>query len=395
MVRSTAPRRVAVLGTVWFEGSHADVIIPKIVEGWTLDGVAHEVDLEVVAVYLEQIGCVQGQDLGIDFLERKGILRALSIGEALGAGAPGINVDGVLIIGEHGDYELNEHAQQLYPRRRFFDAAMAAMVAADRFVPIFNDKGLSYSARDANDIVETATRLGIELGAGSTIPLAWRIPQGADLPYGSAIEAAVLVGWGPRERYGFHCLEGLQAHVERRAGGESGVRSVRGLSPEESKDALRDGRIDAQLLEEAMARLDLSPEERARALDSVVGAIEIDYRDGLRAVVVICEDEVRQFAVACRDGDGVFSCQMWLQNDPHGHFTFLVRQFEHLVLSGHAAIPIGRAQLATGILDAAMRSWSSAEGVATPELGITYAAPRSVEGTAISLPLPQGWTKLG
>ena len=114
--------RVAVLATVWFEGCHTDVIVPPIVEGWTLDGVDEHTDLEVVAMYLEQIGCEQGADIGLPFLERHGIRRALSIGEALAGDSGGVDVDGVIIIGEHGDYELNEHGQQVYPRRRFFDS---------------------------------------------------------------------------------------------------------------------------------------------------------------------------------------------------------------------------------------------------------------------------------
>ena len=50
----------------------------------------------------------------------------------------GVNVDGVLIIGEHGDYEDNEWGQKLYPRRRLFDSVLSAMIATDTFVPVFN-----------------------------------------------------------------------------------------------------------------------------------------------------------------------------------------------------------------------------------------------------------------
>src|SRR5690606_6461793 len=101
-------------------------------------------------------------------------------------------------------------------------------------------------------------------------------------PAGAAMEQAVLVGWGPLERYGFHCLEGLQAHVERRAGGEVGVARVAGLAPEEARQALRSGRVDAELVARAMDSLDLSEAERIKGLDSVAGIIEIDYLDGLR-----------------------------------------------------------------------------------------------------------------
>lgn len=390
-----AKMRVAVLATVWFEGCHTDVIVPPIVEGWELDGVDEQTDLEVVSMYLEQIGCVQGEDLGLPFLARHGIRRALSIGEALTDGAGGLVVDGVIIIGEHGDYELNEHGQQVYPRRRFFDAAVAAMTAAGRHVPIFNDKGLAYSARDANEMVATADRLGVGYGAGSTIPLSWRVPVGAEWPQESAMDAAVLLGWGPLERYGFHCLEGLQAHVERRAGGEMGVARVVALDREASRAAIAEGRVDADLLARAFDSLELTAAQREQAILTVDGVIEVHYADGLIAHVVICEEEVRQFAFAARGETDSFVCQMWLPGAPHLHFTFLVRQAEHLIRDGRPQIPIERTQLTTGILDAAMRSGWSGEAMATPELAISYAAPDRVRGTGVALARPAGWTPLG
>ncbi|MHC9044527.1 hypothetical protein ACYX8G_08095 [Microbacterium saperdae] len=390
-----AKMRVAVLATVWFEGCHTDVIVPPIVEGWTLDGVEQQTELDVVSMYLEQVGCVQGDDLGLPFLERHGIRRALSIGEALVDGTGELAVDGVIIIGEHGDYELNEYGQQVYPRRRFFDAAIAAMTAAGQYVPIFNDKGLAYSARDANEMAATARRLGVGYGAGSTIPLSWRVPVGAEWPQGAAMDAAVLLGWGPLERYGFHCLEGLQAHVERRAGGETGVAQVVALDREASHAAIAEGRVDSDLLAAAFDSLELTPAQREQAILTVAGVIEVHYADGLVAHVVICEDEVRQFAFAARGGSASFVCQMWLPGAPHLHFTFLVRQAEQLIRDGRPQIPIERTQLTTGILDAAMRSGWSGEAMDTPELAISYSAPERVEGTGVALPRPAGWTPLG
>jgi hypothetical protein len=79
---------------------------------------------------------------------------------------------------------------------RVFDAAVATMSGAGRYVPIFNDKGLSYSAEDALAMVGTARRLGIPLVAGSTIPLTWRLPAGTQWPYGEAMTDAVAVGYG-------------------------------------------------------------------------------------------------------------------------------------------------------------------------------------------------------
>jgi len=49
----------------------------------------------------------------------------------------GSAAEAVSLIGEHGDYPVNELGQVEYPRKRFFDEAVAAMRAAGRVVPVF------------------------------------------------------------------------------------------------------------------------------------------------------------------------------------------------------------------------------------------------------------------
>ena len=51
-------------------------------------------------------------------------------------------------------------------------------------------------------------------------PDAWK-----ELRLGTPIEDALLAAYGPIEVYGFHALEALQAMIERREGGEVGVRA--------------------------------------------------------------------------------------------------------------------------------------------------------------------------
>lgn len=388
--------RIAVLCTSWFENSHAEVLVPRLHAGFTLDGASVESSLTVASVYLEQVGGAETVDRGLDYLREHRIPRALSIGEALASGGTGVNVDGVVIIGEHGDYEVNEFGQQLYPRRRFFDAAVAAMVAAGRTVPVFNDKGISYSTTDAVEMVETSRRLGFAFGAGSTIPLSWRSPQSAALPLSTPLTAAVLVGFGPTERYGFHGLEGLQAHVERREGGETGVSSVEMHDVTGQNLSSLSDRVNVPLLREAVAEFALSPTEHERALASASIVIDVEYRDGLRAQVVLLSDVVRQFAIACEGPTTRFSCQMWLQGAPeNGHFSFLAAQIDELMTSGRAPIPIERTLLTTGILDAAMQSITTGVRVPTPLLDIAYPAADRAHGTGVNLPRPAGWTPVG
>lgn len=200
--------KVALIVTSYFAGSHADVVATRLIEGyeWLDEHVDARVD--VAGMYLEQLGAdsASGErqaDIGVEIARRNGVEIHPTVGEALACGGTGLAVDGVVIIGEHGDYEENEFGQKLYPRRRLFDAAVSSMITAGRYVPIFNDKGLSYSTDDALAMVGTARRLGIPLAAGSTIPLSWRVPADAQWPLGEPMTDAVAVGWGGAESYGF------------------------------------------------------------------------------------------------------------------------------------------------------------------------------------------------
>ena len=49
------------------------------------------------------------------------------------------DLDGVLIVAEHGDYPLSETGQILYPRRKFFEEAIAVFRRSGRVVPVFMD----------------------------------------------------------------------------------------------------------------------------------------------------------------------------------------------------------------------------------------------------------------
>ena len=132
----------------------------------------------------------------------------------------------MLLIGEHGDYPVNEWGQKLYPRHRLFGEVVQVFREAGRSVPVFCDKHLSYSWAKAQQMYDWSRELRIPLLAGSSIPVTVRTPELA-IPMGTAIDRAVQTGYGPLDAYGFHTLEALQCMVERRSGGEDGGR-IRG-----------------------------------------------------------------------------------------------------------------------------------------------------------------------
>ncbi|MEV0792558.1 hypothetical protein [Kribbella sp. NPDC050459] len=384
---STTRPRVALIATTYHAVSHADVLGTRLIEGYEWRGSHVPSRVEVASLYVEQSGATSATghrpDIGAEIAQRNGIPVFATIAEAIGLGCPGVAVDGVVLIGEHGDYELNQYGQKLYPRRRFFDAAVAAMVSSGRFVPVFNDKHLAWNFVDASAMWETARRLGIPLLAGSTVPLTWRSPTGAQWPIGEPMRSAVAVGYGPAEAYDFHILEGLQTHAERRAGGETGVRSVRTLSGAGALHAVQNGTVDAGLLDTALGALGLDRRRRELAIAGIEHVILIEYADGLRAAAVNCGQEVANFAAACAGPGGTMACQTVLEDEPWGHFVFLARQVEALVLTGTAPYPVERTLLTTGVLDAAMRSLhAGGEEVVLP-LDISYAAVSDIPDTGI------------
>jgi hypothetical protein len=373
------PKAVAAIVTEYRRHSHADVIVGKILEGYRHDG-GPGPDLRVVSMYVDQ---TPANDQSRELARRHGFRLCPTIAEALTLGGDTLAVDGVLSIGEHGRYPTNERGQILYPRRRFFEQICQVFERTRRSVPVFNDKHLAARFEDARWMVERARALHVPLLAGSSIPLTWRRPE-LTLRRGCDLTAAVQIGYGPLEGYGYHALEALQAMVERRRGGETGVRRVRYLSGAAMWQAMDQGEFDRALLEAAMccvpahARGDYrAPTERAA--DAAVFVIE--YRDGLRAAVAMLngwayEGDGGAFCFAGRLAglpDPV--CTQFYQQltDPFGHFIYLVRAIDSLIQTGQPGYPVERTLLVTGILDALFTSRANqGQWQATPELAIRY-----------------------
>src|SRR5690349_9070946 len=99
--------RVAAITTVWRKDSHADVLIPKLIAGYDVNGSAVAPSVEVVSLYVDQF---PENDLGRAWARRFGIPIVDSVRDALtiGAGGASLGVDAVLVVGEHGEYPWNE-----------------------------------------------------------------------------------------------------------------------------------------------------------------------------------------------------------------------------------------------------------------------------------------------
>ncbi len=374
-----APKSVAGITTVYRKWSHADVILGKLLEGYRHDG-GEKPSIRLASLYVDQF---PKEDMSKALAAKHGFRLCKSIPEALTLGGDKLAVDGVLLIGEHGDYPHNEKGQHLYPRRRFFEETVKVFEKAGKVVPVFNDKHLSATWDDAKWMYDKARALYVPFLAGSSLPVTWRRPR-LQLPKGCELTAAVQLGYGPLEAYGFHALESLQCMVERRKGGETGVKAVQCLQGKAMWEAMDAGRFPKALLEEAIrcapahAKGDYR-ESTAKAKDAAVFLVE--YRDGLTAAVAMLNGFLYEgdggafcFAGQLKGEDKPRSTHFYLQQpDPFAHFAYLVRAIESLVRTGHAPYPVERTLLTTGVLDAVMTSRNQGgKRVETPHLKIEY-----------------------
>ena len=241
--------KVAAIFTEFRYRSHAHVILENFLEPNLFNGKRTDPGVDVVSFYADQ---TPDSDMSREVSRKYGIPIYKTIDEALCLGGKELAVDAVLSIGEHGNYPRNALGQVEYPRKRFFDEIVGTMKRSKRFVPLFNDKHLSYDWSQAKQMYDETVQHGIPLLAGSSVPLAQRRPA-LELPRDAEIEEAVSVHGGPLESYDFHALEILQSMVESRRGGETGVASVEFLSGDAVWKAGAEGRFSLELANAAMA----------------------------------------------------------------------------------------------------------------------------------------------
>ena len=365
----SAPKSVAAAVTIYFRNSHADVLLTKILEGWKHDGGPGPA-LKLASIYIDQ---PEGSEFGRELCRKHGVPILDTIEQAVTVGGKSIPVDGVLSIGEHGNYPHNEIGQHLYPRRRFMEEITAAFEKYRRIVPVFNDKHLGPVWADAKWMYERARDLKIPYMAGSSLPVGYRTSE-IQLPPGSEIEAAVGIAYGGLEVYGFHALELYQYHVERRRGAERGVKGVRFLEGPALWRAVDDGVISKQALEAAFAAVPKSGQPDMRQ-DKGAGLFLFDYVDGFTGAVLY---------LTCVGGTSI-GLKLKGQPQPiatafderteprYPHFAYLLKAIENMVHTGRPTYPVERTLLTSGILDRALNSRAQGgKRLETPELEIKY-----------------------
>jgi len=229
--------------------------------------------------------------------------------------------------------------------------------------------------------------------AGSSLPVTWRLPD-LELPLGCQIEDALMVGAGGSDAMDFHALEALQCMMERRKGGERGVKSVQLIQGDAVWQAGEQGRWSKELLRSALSRSDNlkgATVTDGRTQDMVgtgvlPGLVKdpwayfIEYRDGTKATMLMLSDAVNDFniAVKLKGKPEIQATQFFLSPDPNVTYSAcLAGKIERMIETGVAPYPVERTLLVSGMLESCLDSRVKGnQRIETPHLEVAYQAPR-------------------
>lgn len=241
-------------------------------------------------------------------------------------------------------------------------------------------------------MVEASKQLGFPFFAGSSLPVTWRIPA-VEVPLGAPLVESVCVGYGGLDSYDIHGLETAQCMSERRAGGETGIKSVQALRGAKVWEVLGEREGTQRLFFAAMARSFTcrGSERYPCALPDLEWlkknhrnplAYFYEHLDGFRTSVFLLDGLVTDFNYAGLERGGrVHSCQMYLPMPPAfstlaDFFNPLVNHIEQMILDRAAPYPVERTLLTSGMTLFAIESmYRGGIVLPTPELKVAYSAP--------------------
>jgi hypothetical protein len=437
------PLRLAILGSTYRLGSNLQGIADRFLVGYPYDGDWHMPNVQVVSVYVDErirrataapnefqlaitgrarrpqppkpvppngvkaapderwepmAPSSEEQGLASDLsparAEQFGFRLCHNIPEALRCGGDRIAVDAVLSVVEQcGDYPYpsNDRGQILLPRYDFFQQCASVFEAEQHGVPYFSHKQLSFSFIEAQGMVQTSERLKFPLMAGSSMPVTWRLPD-VEIPFGARVQEAVMVGVGGMDDMDFDALDAMQCMLERREGGETGVKAVQLLEGDDVWVAGKAGRWSQDLLTSALSRSDtplgltiLDGRNQDLVGDGALpqlvkdpAAYCIEYVDGTKATLLMLNGAIRDFNIAARVAGGeLISTQFFMPPPPNEtNSACLAAKIDQLYQKRATPYPIQRTLLTTGILEACLNSRHRLnQRVETPHLISSYRPP--------------------
>jgi hypothetical protein len=380
--------RIAVLGNIYKTHLHTQHIIDRVLEGYNYGAEFRKPALDVVSIYIEQRG--EG-DLVPERAKRHHIRICNSVDEALTFGTDKLVVDGVIYIGEQGDYPKNDLGLIPYPRYQFFQKVVETFRRTKQVVPYYTDKHFSWKWEWAREMYDTARKMGFPLMGGSSLPVTWRIPQ-IEIPLNAPVKEAMCVAFGGVDSYDIHAIEAVQVMIERRKGGESGVEWLQAYKGENFWKAHNEGVWSAALFKSALCRshtltparegyTDVYPTtEQMMAIAKDPLAYHYRYRDGTLGTIMLVNGLVEDFNFSAQiEGQPKpFSNMMYLSRGRElatleSYFDPLVYYIEQFMITHKEPYPVERVLLANGILCVGLDSLRQGGiRLPTPQLNIPY-----------------------
>ena len=370
----TKPKSIAAIITTYRKGLHADVIAGKILEGWEQNG-GPGPNMTLASMYVEQLDDPsKAKDMSRLMSNKHGVPIFETIEHAITVGGDHIPIDGVVSIGEHGQYPWNDKGQHLYPRRRFFEAITNTFQKYHRVVPVFSDKHLGPVWSDAKWMYDRAKAMKVPFMAGSSLPVSFRKPD-ISVPMGCDIEAAVGIGYSDLDIYGSHTMDSYQCLVERRRNAETGVQWVQCLQGEAMWNAVDNGVVAKDVMDAALAVVPKRKHSKIRN-DRRAALFLFQYADGLLGTVFMLPESVRAISVGLKlkgQPQPIATQFEERRNPSYPHFAYLLKAIERMMHTGQPSYPVERVLLTSGILDRALTSRvQQQQRIATPELAIQY-----------------------
>lgn len=363
-------KTVAFIANVYRNRSHADVIGTKLFMGIPTDEGMVTPQVKIVSMWIDQIGAT---DTGVRLSEMHGATVYPTIAEALTLGGDKLAVDAVIYIGEHGTYKKNRLGATMYPRMNYLEQIFRVFDASNKVVPLFSDKHLSYSWLDSKWIYDRSKELNVPMMAGSTLPYAWRDPV-FQHPIGTKIKEAVAIGYASLDSYGIHAIEILQCMIERRKGGETGVRSVQTLSGNDVWTAIDTGKISKKLIDAGIDLIKKKPAGSMRDFVKMPYAVLIQYSDGTKGSILMLQGYMDEHWAYAANAEGKTVATEFVLDRSKNISRYYPLNIQKFIVTGKPTAPIERNLLTSGIMDTVLRSLNDGELKKTPFLNIKYTA---------------------
>ncbi len=360
-------KKIAAIAESYLIHSTADLIVSRFLEGYWINDDFYKPPYDVASLYIDRMPAA---DVGARVSTAYGLPLAKSI-DALRLGP-----DGVLILGDDDNFD-------------FFTKVVDAFAKTGRSVPVLCAGALSSNWDHARQMYRQSQQMGFPLMAGSSEAVTFRRPE-IDYPLPSAFDDAPL---GDRAHHDdklgvsfdhalvivpggasiFPGIEILQSFLERRRGGESGIRSVECLKDEAVWQAAEQGLWSRELMDAALGRRQSAEHPVEHPTVWLV-----DYNDGTRGALLslgnLISDWLAAFRLTGRKEIDTTLC--YIPVESRNDVNMLVHAITQMIVSGKAPYPVERNLLASGALFFLLDSERQRKRIETPTLDIKYTAPR-------------------